>query len=188
MPNEVNIKVRVKDSAGNARPGLPVLLMNPGEDLFNPIPTVVVASGDTGADGYTLFTSVDAGTYAIQVSDVVNTGTLTMNNYEVKNSFVTNPDQAPFEHRFSVRSAESIGFGGILTQAKDVGITGSINFAGATPRRTVYDTIGPQVYQNDLGTIFTGTVSLAAKQSGNSYYHGNQNTTFTQFVDIAVDA
>jgi len=186
MANEVNVKVKVKDTNGNPRRDLPVLLMNPDSEnnKTNPQPSIVLASGDTGIDGYALFVGVTGGTYAIQVVDTVNTGTAFLYNYEVRNSFVTNPDQLPFESRFSVRSAESVASPGILTHNKAMAPTGT--FTGGSEKRTQYDTAGPQLYQNEFGTIFTGTSTLAGKQSGNSYYHLNQNETFTQFVDIAV--
>ncbi len=201
MANEVIVNVRVLNRSMVPVEDAPVMLMNPDNDTdpFNPNPTIVIASGNSDTNGYVQFTGVDAGTYDIKI--VNSSGAASFNyGYIVKNSFVVDPANT-FESRFSVRSGESIaGVGaGVLARTSDAlgGMYSSYNFS-KEPVETNAELVGGQpkiglngtattYYQNQFdGVIFSVLDTIRAKQSGNSYYHDNQNVKLFQKVDIVI--
>ena len=171
MSNEVGVNIKIVDRLGVAQGNIPVILH---DEAFGP----VIRSGNSDMGGRVLFTGLTAGTYDIEA--VGASGTSILRNYIVKNAYSIVPGSTEFnfENRYSVRSGDGVPSPGILTQNKEM--RQGVFFGGQLQPTTIYggNNISP--------TPMTGTAILLGKQSGNSYYHLNQDVGIFQRTQIQI--
>ena len=162
-----NIIAKVVGRTGSPKNSLPCMLLN--------LDSSVVSSGSTTIDGRVVFTGISAGVYNIKV--IGSSGNYFLNTYELKNSYVLpiGESSAAFESRTFVRSSDVIGGSGVLTQNK-VLLTG-ITAGGYT---------GTTIYYSPFDQVPVTGINTLTKQTGNSYYHLNQNLMNVQRVQIAI--
>jgi hypothetical protein len=171
-----NILLQVVDRAGAPKLGVGAMINYPAGGAN-------IQSG-SAAGGFYQFTGINAGVYDITV--VASGANYITQNYEVKNAYIIPIGESSVneEGRLYIRSQETVTGAGVLThnQTYPTGtitgtgyVTNSFNLAFPTPTGT--------------GNLFTETITESigmAKQTGDRYYHSNQNTTFNQKVRISV--
>jgi len=141
-----------------------------------------IESGNA-AGGVYQFTGLVAGLY--DVSAIVNGVNYTTHDYQIKNEFLIpiGESSVAAEARTYIRSEESVTEGN-LQQDKTV-LTGTPTSAGYVNKDFALAFPTSTGTNGVLTDRFTDTIGLA-KQTGNSYYSSNQNTTFSQKLRISV--
>jgi hypothetical protein len=188
MALQTNVKVRIVGTNDAPKPGVIVTISNPplsyiGVPSNTPAPAALQTQ-TTDANGYVLFTALNADVYAIGVS-----GTKT--NYVVKNTFVVNPDTIPFENRTFASSTMSGT--NILTQNYVVNVGSGLgsypapnviaDFTGGI--RTAANTQSSFLANTDTVILWSGTNST--KQFNNSYSHTTQGLAALQSTTIKIN-
>jgi len=173
MPHEVGINIKVVDRLGDPQAAVTVNLLNLGD-------ASVLRTGSTDVGGRTLFTGVTAGTYDLEA--VGASGSQFIRNYVVKDTYSIVPGDSSFnfENRYSVRSGDGVPAPGIFTQNKET--RQGILFGGQLQPLRVY---GGNNINPDLMPV-TGSRTVLNKQSGNSYYHLNQDVAQFQKAQILI--
>jgi len=172
-----NLLLQVVDGNGNPRSNVGAMIAPAGD---------AVATSGNAAGGVYQFTGLVAGLY--DVSAIVSGVNYTTRNYEIKNSFLipVGESSVAAEGRTYVRSEDTIQDvgAGVLAQNHS-NPTGTITSTGYVNEGFSLAFPTPTGTSSTLVTNFSETIGLA-KQSGNSYYHGNQDTTFSQRLRISV--
>ena len=140
-------------------------------------------SSGNAAGGYYQFTGLVAGLYDIVI--VTPSYNVVTSNYAIQNSFLIPVGESSIaeEGRTYIRSQETVVGAGIL-QENLSNLTGTVSGVGyfSEPRALPWPVATGTT--NALVDTFSSQVGFA-KQTGNSYYHSNQNTTFSQKIGIS---
>ena len=136
------------------------------------------------AGGYYQFTGLNAGLYDVVI--LAPNGTFTTSNYAINNAYLIPVDESSMaeESRTYIRSQETIIGAGVLAENFSAP-TGTPGPVGYTPETRMLTWPVPSGSSGTLVETYSVPVGIA-KQSGNSYYHGNQNTTFWQRLRVSV--
>jgi hypothetical protein len=177
MSLQTDVKVKVVNYNDSPRAGVIVTVGVPGAAAVSQTQT-------TDAGGRVLFTNLNADTYSIAISGVAS-------SYLVKNTFVVNPDNIPFENRTFASSTMS---GVNILARNQVVLAGTVSGTSLAPNVMVDFTGGirtsgttPSFYSPNTNAVILWSGTNIGKQFNNSYYHTTQGLKAVQSTVIKMN-